>query len=178
MAREKPFSFNAAAEVQRRTQLNNAGLDRFAPSGRGLTTPATFLAGGPTISAGQTYRFIREHQHVTCWWNFFGLGGSTTQWFMQLPYDFTSSASGWLDTDVGSWTAVRTSTADVISGWVEMATGVSGQNNLVRFCYRNTAGIGPKSVVSSTLPWVWQSELTARFTGFLTYESADAYGPN
>lgn len=179
--REKPMSFSAALDQQRRAQIDNAGLDRFAPSGRVIDYPITFLQpGGPVVD--YSMRVERENQDVTIWFNI-PMGGASSYgnstYFMEVPYDFTGS-SGWLDTPIGTWVATKNTDTEVISGWIEQATGINGQNNLVRFKYRNTAGVGAPSSVASTLPWIWVNfvaDATMRLKGFMTYESADSYTP-
>lgn len=171
MGRIKPFRFNAAVEQQRRSQLDNAGLDRFAPSGRALTYPTHLRGSGADPVFGGLVRYVRENNHMTVWFALTFTSGAGVVWLLDMPALFGTQAA--IPMNIGSWTAKQASTGFYQEGWCQAeGLGLRG----IYFNFRATAGLGALGQIGGAAPFAWASAGDT-LCGFVTFEAADLYTP-
>lgn len=173
MPREAPFSFNAAAEAQRRSQLRQDGIDRLAPTGRAQEWPLDLQGSvsNPVVAAPTTgfVRYARVNNLMVVWFNiYFAVGSTFGSGSYTLGLPVAMSASSPSLTVRGHWVGSQAAVFNYCWGFITITT------TRASFFYL-PANPGPYTQVTAAAPWPWANNDLLR--GYLTYEAADLYTP-
>ncbi len=146
---EKPFSFQTSGKVQQGMQLGQASLQRFAPSGRALTSGTIRASSGAQPSFTGEFRYTKLNNLVVYdfWASLLAIPAAGGLWGLSSTIFSGSLVPVGVFGCSGTWVAEQGGAPNGnLSGWI---------TSYGQFAYRPAVGPGVPSYLQFGTPWTW-----------------------